>query len=226
MSDDKALLRNGQDKSATLTILRGDARQSFTVPYESGMSVLDGLKYLSIGQADDLAFRWECGQSICGVCTMMINGQPALSCGVLMQPGGVYVCEPLVGFPVKKDLVVDLGPATDSMLAVQPYVLNGGRPIATQAEAEASKKLRMCVECWACVSICPVSAAGEAAHALSIVKLARLAQDPRDGSDRRATARLFGLQDYESTCSSCRRCADVCPKGIDVFLDAVQVLTG
>lgn len=215
----------------SLSIRRdADTIQTFTVPYSDGMSVLDALKYLSSHDADDLAFRWECGQGMCGVCTMMVNGSPALSCMVLAQPGSTYTCEPLAGFPIKKDLVVNLEPATENMLHVQPWLIEGGKSIESRTEAEASKKVRTCVECWACVSVCPVSApvliseSSGGTHALGMVKLARFALDPRDGANRAELAQVANLSVFASTCPTCRRCADVCPKDIDVYIDAVQVL--
>lgn len=211
--------------SIQLTIRRDASMpQSYTVPYSEGMSVLDALKWLSSHDADDLAFRWECGQGMCGVCTMMINGAAALSCAVLAHPGGTYLCEPLSNFPLKKDLVVDLDPAIAAMMHVEPYLIAGGRPIESRQDAEASKKLRTCVECWACVAVCPVSAGGDTTHALSMVKLARFALDPRDGADRYQSAADHGLDAYSAACPTCRQCADVCPKGIDVYIDAIQVL--
>jgi succinate dehydrogenase/fumarate reductase iron-sulfur protein len=196
----------------------------YHIPYRDGMSVLDALKMLSAGQADDLAFRWECGQGVCGVCTMMINGRPALSCAVPAEPGGSYLCEPLAGFGVKKDLVVDLQPRTRQLQEQAPFLVEGGRPIMSGAEADASRRVRMCVECWACVAICPVSQESEPTHALALVKLARFALDPRDGADRKYMAREAGLVLYSQSCPDCRRCRDVCPKGIDVYLHAVKAL--
>jgi fumarate reductase (CoM/CoB) subunit B len=149
---------------------------------------------------------------------------------VLAKPGNTYTCEPLEGFPVKKDLVVNLAPATANMLQVQPWLVEGGKPIESRAEADASKKVRTCVECWACVTVCPVSApviiadSDEGTHALGMVKLARFALDPRDGANRAELGAQANLAAYAATCPTCRRCADVCPKDIDVYLDAVQVL--
>src|SRR5882724_8405532 len=79
------------------------------VPFREGMSVLDPVKVIG-HSVPDLAYRWECGQGICGVCTMMINGKPALSCTTLIQPDVTYTLEPLAGFPVEKDLLVDFTP--------------------------------------------------------------------------------------------------------------------
>jgi succinate dehydrogenase/fumarate reductase iron-sulfur protein len=155
---------------------------------------------------------------------MMINGRAALSCTTLADPGGVYTCEPLTNFPVKRDLVVDLTPKIDQMRPFHPYLIEGGHPVQSREEAEAGKKLRTCVECWACVAVCPISLTAPA-HALMMVKLARFELDPRDGADRREEAQRGGLDAYTAQCASCRACESVCPKGIDVFIDAIQVLT-
>ena len=209
-----------------LSIRRGpDQIASFRLPFRVGMSILDGLRQISASDAPDLVYRWECGgQRICGVCTIRVNGQPALSCGVLVEPEGDYLIEPLDGFPVERDLVVALGERLQAMQPYAPYLVEGGRPLESRADAEASKHLRTCIECWACVSVCPISLNTDSAHALSMVKLARFALDPRDGADRAGSAHEGGLDLYTATCPSCRRCETVCPKDIDIFVDAIQVL--
>ncbi len=202
-----------------------DAIATFRVPHQDGMSLLDALRWISAHAAPDLAYRWECGgQRICGVCTMRVNGEPLLSCAVTVAPGTDYLLEPLAGFPIAKDLIVDLTSRLDALQYVNPYLTPGGEPIRSHEDADASKLLRSCVECWACVSVCPISLNTDHADALGMVKLARFARDPRDGADRPALAAQAGLDVYTRTCPSCRACMDVCPKAIDVYLDAVKVL--
>ncbi|HLY26318.1 MAG TPA: 2Fe-2S iron-sulfur cluster-binding protein [Aggregatilineales bacterium] len=210
--------------SITLLIQRASgAYDRYEVSYQEGMSVLDAVK--SIGQrVPDLAYRWECGQGICGVCTIRINGAPALSCTTLARPDTSYTLEPIPGFPVEKDLLVDYTPRLEKLLDVKPYLIEGGQPIATKAEADASKLLRSCIECMACVAVCPVSLKTANADALAMVKLARFALDPRDGEDRREMAEEAGLDVYTKTCPSCRACATICPRQIDVYEHAVKVL--
>jgi succinate dehydrogenase/fumarate reductase iron-sulfur protein len=209
----------------TLLIQRAPgAYDRYEVPFQEGMSILDAVK--SVGQrVPDLAYRWECGQGICGVCTMRINGTPALSCTTLAKPDASYTLEPIPGFPVDKDLLVDFTPRLENMLDVKPYLVEGGKPIESKAEADASKLLRSCIECMACVAVCPVSLKTANADALAMVKLARFALDPRDGENRHEIAQNAGLDVYTKTCPGCRACADICPRQIDVYEDAVKVLT-
>ena len=55
--------------------------------------------------------RWECGcmQKMCGGCAMVINGHPALACGVFINTDDTEILrlEPLTKFPVVEDLIVD-----------------------------------------------------------------------------------------------------------------------
>ena len=55
--------------------------------------------------------RWECGcmQKMCGSCAMVINGHPALACGVFINTDDTEILrlEPLTKFPVVEDLIVD-----------------------------------------------------------------------------------------------------------------------
>jgi succinate dehydrogenase/fumarate reductase iron-sulfur protein len=211
----------------TLSIQRASGEYAkFEVEHREGMSILDALREISADGAD-IAYRWECGgQGICGVCTMNINGTPKLACTTHAQPGGSYTLEPLEGFPIEKDLLVDFAPRITQMDAIQPYLVEGGAPIETKAQADAGKLQRSCIESWACLAVCPVSLETDAMHAVGMLKLARFELDPRDGADRAALAEKFGIEKYAQTCPSCRRCMDICPKGIDIYVDAIQVLTG
>jgi len=57
---------------------------------------------------DPIAFDHDCREGICGMCGMMINGTPRLSCAAFLReyyPHPVRV-EPLANFPVERDLVI------------------------------------------------------------------------------------------------------------------------
>jgi succinate dehydrogenase/fumarate reductase iron-sulfur protein len=211
--------------SVTIHVLRSSGQYAtFQVPYHEGMSALDALKAISQTQPD-LAYRYECGgQAICGVCTALINGRPMLACAAHIHDEQSYTLAPLPGHPVDKDLLVEFGPRLERFMRAVPYLTEGGKPIESKAAADASRLLRSCIECWACVAVCPVSLTTDHADALSMVKLARFALDPRDGTDRVQLAAALGLVDYEAACPSCRACQDICPKHIDVYAHAVRAL--
>src|SRR5687768_16171364 len=107
-------------KTITITVTRfapeDDARprtQSYEIPYQDDMVVLDALNHIKDQDDGTLTFRWSCRMGVCGSCGMNVNGTPKLTCATFLRdcggPGANVVVEPLANFPVVRDLVVDMG---------------------------------------------------------------------------------------------------------------------
>jgi succinate dehydrogenase/fumarate reductase iron-sulfur protein len=185
--------------------------ETFEVPYARGMRVLDVLE----------AIREDLGHSIagvkkCGLCAMTVNGRPCLTCWEPAERD--MTIEPLKGFPVIRDLVVDRSADDERFLEVEPFLYRrADRPYPglpeplTAGEMRRAATMMNCIECLMCVAACPVPAdrfVGPAA----LVQLARWAFDPRDGRDRGALAIRSGIRE----CADCGDCTAVCPAGIPV----------
>jgi succinate dehydrogenase / fumarate reductase, iron-sulfur subunit len=97
--------------------------------------VLDALNTVKWYQDGTLTFRRSCAHGICGSDAMRINGVNRLACKVLMRDVGERVTiEPLMGFRVIKDLVVDMEPFFAQYRSVLPYLINDdARPPAARA---------------------------------------------------------------------------------------------
>jgi succinate dehydrogenase/fumarate reductase iron-sulfur protein len=84
--------------------------KTYEVPWKEGLLLLSALKYIRETLDETLAFRDYCCQ--CGWCTscmMTVNGKGMRTCLILLKPGDQYTIEPMKGFPIIKDLVVDFG---------------------------------------------------------------------------------------------------------------------
>lgn len=82
--------------------------QDYAVPVEKDMTVLQALEYIYENLDSSLGFRrFCCGIQFCNSCLMSINGQTAHACLAKLEKKE-YVLEPLRGFPVIKDLIVEL----------------------------------------------------------------------------------------------------------------------
>src|SRR5262245_47976071 len=139
--------------------------QEYEVPLRNEWSVLDGLNHIKDTSDGTLSYRWSCRMGICGSCGMTVNGEPKLTCATFLSdyaPGPVRV-EPLRGFPVIRDLVVELGDFLRKLPTVLPWVVrddekpvSAGEYLQTPDQLDDYKQFSMCINCMLCYSACPV----------------------------------------------------------------------
>src|SRR5215212_5302291 len=87
--------------------------------------VLELLHRIKWEQDGTLGFRRSCSHGICGSDAMRINGRNALACKLLAKNLGSKIqIEPILGLPIKKDLIVDMEPFFDHYRSVMPYFVN------------------------------------------------------------------------------------------------------
>jgi succinate dehydrogenase/fumarate reductase iron-sulfur protein len=79
--------------------------QVYEVPTREKMSVLGVFRYIYEELDSSLAYTGSCRFGRCGGCTVMVNGAARLACLTLATEE--MTIEPLRGFAVIKDLVVD-----------------------------------------------------------------------------------------------------------------------
>jgi len=189
--------------------------------------ILDGLRYIKEQLDGTLAFRSSCGHGICGSDAMLINGRNRLACRTFIRElGKVVTVEPLRGFRVIKDLVVDLEPFFEKYRAVHPFLINNDPPPARErlqtpeqlARYEESTK---CILCAACTTACPIFwADGRYLGPAAILAAHRFMFDSRDqAADDRMAVLAEGSGVFR--CHTIFNCTDACPRGIDVT-NAIQ----
>jgi fumarate reductase (CoM/CoB) subunit B len=84
--------------------------KTYEVLWQEGMLLLPAVKYVRDNIDETLAFRdYCCGCSWCMSCLMMVDGKGMRTCSRILQPGESILLEPMKGFPIIKDLVVDFG---------------------------------------------------------------------------------------------------------------------
>lgn len=168
-----------------------------------------------------VSFRRSCREGVCGSDAMNINGRNGLACiqplTSLREP---VVLRPLPGFPVIRDLIVDMTQFFSHYHAIRPYLIND-QP-ASERERLQSPELREqlnglyeCILCACCSGFCPsywwnpdkfIGPAG-------LLQAFRFITDSRDT----ATAeRLSFLDDVYRLyrCRTIMNCTEVCPKGL------------
>ena len=106
-----------QQREMTLSIYRFNPEmddkpyfKNYTVDLSliRGNMLLDVLEHIK-SEDPTLAFRRSCGEGVCGSDGMNINGKNGLTCITQLAslPNKVLI-QPLPGFPVVRDLVVDM----------------------------------------------------------------------------------------------------------------------
>src|SRR5260221_7972790 len=95
--------------------------------------LLDALNTIKWTMDGTLTFRRSCAHGVCGSDAMRINGRNRLACKLLVQDVGQRVTvEPMLGFPVIRDLVVDMDPFFAKYEKVKPYLINDEPPPRTE----------------------------------------------------------------------------------------------
>jgi succinate dehydrogenase / fumarate reductase iron-sulfur subunit len=197
--------------------------QSYRVEMEETDRVLDGLNQVKWYQDGSLTYRRSCAHGVCGSDAMRINGANALACKVLLRDVGDHVTvEPMLGFGIIKDLVVDMEPFFASYRSVLPFLINdepipGGRERRQSIEErERFDDTTKCILCASCTGSCPAYWAND--HYVgpaSIVNAHRFIFDSRD----RAQAERLAIMNRKSGAWRCRtifNCTIACPRGIEV----------
>jgi succinate dehydrogenase / fumarate reductase iron-sulfur subunit len=197
--------------------------QTFQVEVDETDRVLDGLDRIKWYQDGSLTYRRSCAHGICGSDAMRINGAQALACKVLMKEvGDKLTIEPMLGFGIIKDLVVDMEPFFEAYRSIPPYLIND-EPTPDGRERRQSPEERhryddttKCILCGSCTGSCPSYWANDKyVGPATIVNAHRFIFDSRD----RAYSERLDVMNEKSGVWRCRtifNCTDACPRGIEV----------
>ncbi|OGT31143.1 MAG: succinate dehydrogenase iron-sulfur subunit [Gammaproteobacteria bacterium RIFCSPHIGHO2_12_FULL_35_23] len=191
------------------------------IPKDKDMMLLTAIEMIK-EQDQTLSVRRSCREGVCGSDGMSINGKNGLACITLLsnlkEP---IVLRPLPGFPVIRDLVVDMNQFYKQYQSVEPYLQND-EPEPAKERLQTPKQraeldgLYECILCACCSSSCPsfwwnpdkfVGPAG-------LLQAYRFITDSRDTA---TVKRLKNLSDPFRIfrCRGIMNCVSVCPKGLN-----------
>ncbi len=206
--------------------------QTYQLDVDAGNTILDCLNRIKWEQDGSLAYRKNCRNTICGSCSMRINGRSALACKenvgselarLPQTSSGIpeITVAPMGNMPVIKDLVVDMSSFWDNLEAVEPYVSTGARQVPereflqTPEERSRLDQTGNCILCGACYSECnarEVNPEFVGPHALA--KAYRMVADSRDyQTEPRLEKYNIGTSGVWG-CTRCFYCNTVCPMGV------------
>lgn len=194
------------------------------------MTLLDAL--IALKEHDPtLTFRRSCREGVCGSDGMNINGMNSLACITSlnklhydMNNEITIVIRPLPGFPIIRDLVVDMSQFYSQYEKIQPFLISDhNKDKQTFHEHLQSPEERSkldgsyeCILCACCSSACPsfwwnsdkfIGPAG-------LLTLYRFLMDNRDCHEKE---RLKKIEDSFSVfrCHNIMNCINVCPKKLN-----------
>jgi succinate dehydrogenase / fumarate reductase iron-sulfur subunit len=214
--------------------------QRYTLDVEPSTTILDCLNQIKWEQDGTLAFRKNCRNTICGSCSMRINGRSALACKENVaselrrlqeidasatspnnpnpdEPPTITVA-PMGNMPVIKDLVVDMTKFWDNLEAVNPYVSTEARQVPEREflqspeERDRLNQTGNCILCGACYSECNALEFDPAfVGPHALAKARRMVADSRDAqTEERLQQYSEGTQGVWG-CTRCHYCNEVCP---------------
>ncbi len=193
------------------------------IPAKSDPMLLTLLERLKAEQDPTISFRRSCREGVCGSDGMNINGTNGLACVTTISQlkTDKIVIRPLPGFPVVRDLAVDMSQFYQQYERIEPYLQNNTAAPARERLQSPEDRAQLdglyeCILCACCTSSCPsfwwnpekfVGPAG-------LLQARRFLADTRDTATQH---RLAKLQDPFSVfrCRTIMNCTTVCPKGLN-----------
>ena len=210
-----------------------DYQVSGVSPDMSFLEMLDVLNDQLVTKGEDpVVFDHDCREGICGMCSLMINGQAhgpeerTTTCQLHMRKfkdGDTIVVEPwrAKAFPVLKDLMVDRSAFDDIIQAGGFISVNTGNapdanaiPISKE-NADLAMDAAACIGCGACVASCKNASAMLFVSA-KVSQFSLLPQGEVESKER--AVNMVNKMDSLGfgNCTNEAECEASCPKGISI----------
>lgn len=200
---------------------RGDRAphyDTFDVPTDQHMTVLDAMKWIQLHLDATLMLRHSCFHASCGTCGVRVNGREVLLCVTAVHDLGAEITvEPLANIPVLTDLVVDMEEFYARYPEQHPYV----RSSEFMAEARtpdgigAFIRYEDCIECGLCVSACPIAGTDDRyVGPAALAAAQRMLEEPR-GADPVDLLSWADEPDGVWRCHAAFECSEACPSNVN-----------
>ena len=180
-------------------------------------TLLEILNEIKTKQDPSLTYSSGCRSSVCGSCSVRVNGREVLACSYHAKDGDLI--EPLKNSEVIRDLVVNMDKAYEFNAKAKAWQSSPSKDISLSQEDEKINEIQSdCILCGSCYSACPVYAVnGEFLGPFSLTRVWRYVSDKRelDAKEKIETIQTNGVWD----CTLCNECTLVCPQDISSKAD-------
>ena len=183
------------------------------VPYKDKMTALEALVYFHENIAA-VNFDYSCACRLCGRCAMMLDGTPCMVCVTPIEDKD-HTFEPLAGFNVVRDLIVDKNQYDEKLskifdrVRVEPFTAETMVPKNyDDSTTHRLYTLEFCARCGVCDAACPAkqSFPDEFIGPSGMLAIGYRHLDQLDQGDRVMEAVSNGLY----RCIMCGMCDQVC----------------
>ncbi len=196
--------------------------RDYPVTPREGMTVLDALVEIQRGIDPTLAFRHACRVGMCGSCAMVVDGRERWACRTLLAGLGrqTVTLRPLYHFPLIRDLVVDMEPFRQKMLAVGAHFTARSAPAEfARVGGDSPERRRVdaaieCIGCGMCVSACTMVAHDARFPGPAALNRAFTLEIDRRDAGRASRRALLASEDGPVRCHGQAGCTEVCPMEI------------
>lgn len=166
---------------------------------------------------------WECSclQGMCGSCSMVINGVPALACETFLTD---LACDeltirPLQKFPVVHDLQVDRSSIHENLTQTNVYI--GEYQPTGDRDHEHQYVAAKCLKCGLCLEVCPNYVDGVSFFGAAFANDCYLVY-ARNREKSKEMATTYG-EHFGKGCSKSLSCMDVCPMDIPTIASIAKL---
>ncbi len=203
----------------------------FELECDGGTTVLIAIQEIIAKHDGSIAMRYNCRAGVCGSCAVLVNNKYMLACETLVLELNkkVIKLEPLPFYPVIKDLVVDMNPFYEKLLAIDPYLIRDhskdpeAEILQSPEEFKIIEESTICILCGACHSSCvSVWTDGNYLGPGALLKAFRFTNDTRDEAQKDRIARVTA-EDGVFRCHTAFNCVEACPKNLNPT-EAIQNL--
>jgi len=181
------------------------------------VTLLALLQEIKTTQDSSLTFASGCKSSVCGSCSMRVNGREVLACAYKVMDGDFI--EPLKNSVVLRDLVVDMDKAYEFNIKAKAWQSSLSPNTSLTQEDEKLNEIQSdCILCGSCYSACPVYAVNE--EFLGPFTLTRMWRYVSDKREEDSTCKIDDIQTNGVwDCTLCNECTLVCPQNISSKAD-------